>query len=79
MRQRKIAYFVLLICGGGANYHVRRLTSSTLERHLRALWKVTGCCNATLSGHHQPRADDFFYNDPDEEERRFLDQNDISK
>jgi hypothetical protein len=78
MRQRKIAYLVLLICGGGANYHVHRLTSATLERHLRALWKVTGCCNAALNG-HQPRADDFIYNDQDEEERRFLDQNDTSK
>jgi hypothetical protein len=78
MRQRKIACFVLLVCGGSANYHVRRLTSSTLERHLRALWKVTGCCNAALNG-HQPRADDVVYNDPDEEERRFLDQNDITK
>ncbi|PZD30093.1 MYB and HSA domain containing protein [Pyrenophora tritici-repentis] len=54
------------------------LTSSTLERHLRALWKVTGCCNAVLNG-HQPQADDFVYGDPDEDERRFLDENDITK
>ncbi|KAI0587246.1 MYB and HSA domain-containing protein [Pyrenophora tritici-repentis] len=53
------------------------LTSSTLERHLRALWKVTGCCNAVLNG-HQPQADDFVYGDPDEDERRFLDENDIT-
>ncbi|KAE8830173.1 hypothetical protein HRS9139_06797 [Pyrenophora teres f. teres] len=54
------------------------LTSSTLERHLRALWKVTGCCNAVLNG-HQPQAGDFVYGDPDEDERRFLDENDITK
>jgi chromatin modification-related protein VID21 len=54
------------------------LTSATLERHLRALWKVTGCCNAALNG-HQPRADDFVYGEPDEDERRFLDENDISQ
>ncbi|CAG5175081.1 uncharacterized protein ALTATR162_LOCUS7961 [Alternaria atra] len=53
-------------------------TSAALERHLRALWKVTGSCNATLNG-HQPRADDFIYGEPDEEERRFLDENDISQ
>ncbi|RMZ74160.1 myb and hsa domain [Pyrenophora seminiperda CCB06] len=54
------------------------LTSSTLERHLRALWKVTGCYNAVLNG-HQPRADDFVYGDPDDKERHFLDENDITK
>jgi chromatin modification-related protein VID21 len=53
-------------------------TSAALERHLRALWKVTGSCNATLNG-HQPRADDFIYGEPDDEERRFLDENDISQ
>jgi chromatin modification-related protein VID21 len=49
-----------------------------LERHLRGLYKVTGCCHATLNG-HQPRADDFVYNEPDEEERRFLEENDVTK
>ncbi|KAF1838696.1 hypothetical protein BDW02DRAFT_488559 [Decorospora gaudefroyi] len=78
MRQRKIAHIVLLTRGCGADCRVHRLTSSTLERHLRALWKVTGCCNAALNG-HQPRLDDFVYNDPDEDERRFLDENDITK
>jgi chromatin modification-related protein VID21 len=53
-------------------------TISTLERHLRGLYKVTGCCHATLNG-HQPRADDFVYNEPDEEERRFLEENDVTK
>ena len=77
MRQGKIARFSLFACCGGAN-SIPRFTSATLERHLRALWKVTGCCNAALNG-HQPVADDFVYGEPDEEERRFLDQNDISQ
>ncbi|KAJ6193461.1 MYB and HSA domain-containing protein [Bipolaris maydis] len=54
------------------------LASTTLQRHFRALWKVTGCCNATLNG-HQPRPEDFVYNEPDEDELRFLEENDISK
>ncbi|EOA80970.1 RNA polymerase II transcription elongation factor SpEAF [Exserohilum turcicum] len=54
------------------------LASTTLQRHFRALWKVTGCCNAALNG-HQPRPEDFVYGEPDEDESRFLDENDISK
>ncbi|KAH7391902.1 hypothetical protein BKA66DRAFT_510470 [Pyrenochaeta sp. MPI-SDFR-AT-0127] len=55
------------------------LSSSTRKRKLRELYRVTLYCTASLNAGHQPKSEDFNYKEPDENERRFLDENDYTQ
>ncbi|KAF1845679.1 uncharacterized protein K460DRAFT_395275 [Cucurbitaria berberidis CBS 394.84] len=52
---------------------------STRKRKLRELYRVTVACTASLSATYQPQPEDSIYSEPDEDERRFLDENDQTK
>ncbi|CAO2648843.1 Nn.00g097920.m01.CDS01 [Neocucurbitaria sp. VM-36] len=52
---------------------------STRKRKLRELYRVTVSCTASLNAGYQPKVDDFVYSEPDENESRFLDENDQTK
>jgi chromatin modification-related protein VID21 len=56
-----------------------RSSVSNRKRKLRELYKHTAYCTASLNAGYQPKVDDFQYSEPDEKERRFLDENDLSK
>jgi chromatin modification-related protein VID21 len=51
----------------------------TRKRKLRELQRVTVSCAASLKTGYQPKAEDLLYGDPDDNELRFLDQNDLTK
>lgn len=78
MRHEKNRSF-LLISRCGADIAVHRLSSSTRKRKLRELYRVTLCCTAALNAGHQPKVEDFIIKEPDENERRFLDENDYTQ
>ena len=52
---------------------------SSRKRKLREIYKHTAHCSATLNAGYLPKIDDLLYTDPDDAERRFLDENDLSK
>ncbi|KAJ4370580.1 RNA polymerase II transcription elongation factor SpEAF [Neocucurbitaria cava] len=54
------------------------VTASLLsrKRKLRELYRVTVSCTASLNAGYQPKVEDFVYSEPDENESRFLDEND---
>lgn len=75
MRHGKIALFVLF-CRGGADIAVRRTCEQSRKRKLRELYNYTALLNAG----HPPQVHDWVISDePSENERRFLDENDITK
>jgi len=76
MRNRKIARFVLLIrCG--ADIRLYRNCENSRKRKLRELYRYTALLNAG----QPPQLQDWLTGDDptDEPERRFLDENDITR
>ncbi|KAF1943425.1 hypothetical protein EJ02DRAFT_453329 [Clathrospora elynae] len=57
----------------------RRDTAAILSLRVKALRQLFRQHTLICTAGHQPRPADFLYNDPDEEESRFLDANDLSK
>ena len=73
MRRHKNRSYFLLLCRGAD--HARYCLNSR-KRKLRELYHYTALLNAG----HPPREDDWIIRDqPDEQEARFLDDNDITK
>ena len=56
-----------------------RTSVSNRKRKLRELYKHTAYCTASLNAGYYPKLEDLQYSDPDDKERRFLDENDLSK